>query len=123
MTQETLDKVFRENGFADAVMNDIRRGITFSTGHGLSFERLVNELRAQHSLEEVDQYDALFGVYMMYMTMATPLARHQVLYDMTCFRLENTQLRIVLAGFDDAAREMNRHSLMGLTRSYLEIMT
>ena len=122
MTQETMDIVFRENGFGEAVMDDIRRSITFSTGHGLSFDRLVKELRAQHSLEEVDQYDALFGVYLMYMTMATPMARHQVLYDMTCFRLENTQLRIVTAGFDEAAREMNRHSLTSSVRSYLEIM-
>src|SRR3546814_10019659 len=78
MSQETMDNIFHANGFADAVMADIRRGITFSTGHGLSFERLIDSLKADHSLEEIDNYDALLGLYQIFMTMATPMARHQV---------------------------------------------
>ena len=121
MSQETLDAVFRENGFADAVMNDIRRGITFSTGHGLSFQRLIDSLKAQHSLEEIDNYDALLGLYQIFMTMATPMARHQVLADLTDFGLENIQFRMVMA-FEDDAREVFSYRLLDVSNSYLSIM-
>lgn len=116
-----MDKVFHANGFAEAVMADIRRGITFSTGHGLSFERLVNSLKADHRLEEVDNYDALLGLYRIFMTMATPMAQHQVLADLTDFGLENIQFCLVLS-FEDAAREVFPHRLLGMSNSYLSIM-
>lgn len=121
MSQETMDNIFHANGFADAVMADIRRGITFTTGHGLSFERLVNSLKADHSLEEIDNYDALLGLYQIFMTMATPMARHQVLADLTDFGLENIQFRMVIA-FEDDAREMFSYRLLGMSKCYLSIM-
>ena len=121
MSQETMDNIFHANGFADAVMADIRRGITFTTGHGLSFERLVNSLKADHSLEEVDNYDALLGLYHIFMTMAAPMARHQVLADLTDFGLENIQFRMVMA-FEDDAREVFSYRLLGMSQSYLSIM-
>lgn len=121
MSIESMDKVFRANGFADTVMDDIRRGITFSTGHGLSFERLINSLKADHSLEEIDHYDALLGLYHIFMTMATPMARHQVLADLTDFGLENIQFRIVMT-FEADAKEVFSHRLLGMSNSYLSIM-
>lgn len=120
MSQETLDAAFRKNGFAEAIQNDVRRGITFSQGAGFSFERLVKDLTAEHSIEEVDEYDALFGIYFMYMTMATPLARCQVLADMTDFKLANTQLRIAMA-FEDTARELFKHKLLGPTVCWVSL--
>lgn len=120
MSQDTLDNAFRKNGFAEAVQNDIRRGVTFGQGAGLSFERLVKDLSNEHSLDEVDNYDALFGVYFIYMTMATPMARCQVLTDMSDFGLENTQFKIAMA-FEEAAREVELQ-LLGTARTYVGIM-
>lgn len=116
-----MDQVLHADGFADAVMADIRRGINFSSAHGLSFERLIKSLRVEHSLDEVDNYDALQGLYFIFMTMATPLVRHQVLADLTDFGLENIQFRLVMS-FDDEAREVFPDRLMGMSRSYLSIM-
>lgn len=66
MSVDLLDELFQKNGFHEAVMNDIRRGITFSSGHGLSFQSLVKSLHVGHSLEEIDNYDALRSIPYFY---------------------------------------------------------
>lgn len=122
MTQETMDRVFRENGLSDRIMNDVRRGVNFEGPDGRKFERLINDLKEDHSLEEIDNYDALQGLFHIYMLMSRPVAKRLMMECLTDFELEGIQLKMATS-FRDDIKDMAVDLLMPSARAYMTLMS
>ncbi len=116
-----MDAVFRENGLYDRITHIIRQGKTFSGPDGRKFERLVNDLKEDHSLEEVDQYDALQGLFHIYMLMAMPGAKREMMECLTDFGLEQIQFKMAMT-FQYDIKDINPDVLMPSARTYMALM-
>lgn len=121
MTQATMDAVFRENGLYDRIMASVRQGRNFDGPDGRKFERLVNDLKEDHSLEEIDQYDALHGLFHIYMLMAMPVAKREMMECLSEFGLEYIQLKIATT-FQYELKDMPVELLLPSAQSYMTLM-
>lgn len=121
MTQESIDANIKEHGYAEAVMNDIRRGIKFNYGMGLSLEALVNRLKEAHSIEEIDSHDAVWGLCHIHTLMAVLPAARQNIQDVGALGLINIQIRLA-DSFMDVAKTMSSHSLRPETNTFMALM-